>query len=128
KTNGSSQPLYEHWDGESWQVLPEAPGTEQSGGIMFGVEAVSSDDVWAVGYKGGEGGFDFDPLIEHWDGTAWSVIPDDPPPPGGANILHGVSATASDDVWAVGVRANGHPPLIEHWDGTAWTLVEPDIY
>ena len=32
-----------------------------------------------------------------------------------------VSAVATDDVWAVGLRGLG--TLAIHWDGTAWTIV-----
>jgi hypothetical protein len=62
-------------------------------------------------------------LIEHWDGTAWSLVA--PPPLVGANELVSVSALDSADAWAVGdtIRepATAYRPLALHWDGTAWS-------
>ena len=60
---------------------------------------VAQNNVWAVG------GRDMTPvpasgqsLIEHWNGTAWSVAPAVPT----VGILNGVAARSSTDVWAVG--------------------------
>jgi len=41
------------------------------------------------------------------------------------NFLSGVSALASNDVWAVGFYLNGgtFQTLVEHWNGTAWSVV-----
>jgi len=118
------QPLIEHWDGTAWSLVPAAP-VSGNGNILQTVWAQSSDDVWTVGGFGFNGGT-FEPLIEHWDGTAWSVVPAAPPPPGTNNLLLGVSGTSSSDVWAVGRSSRGlapYRPLTEHWDGTRWSLV-----
>jgi hypothetical protein len=42
--------LFEHWDGSAWNIVPGAPtrGVSVRGGL-FGVAAVSTGDVWAVG-------------------------------------------------------------------------------
>jgi hypothetical protein len=40
---------------------------------FFGVAAVSSNDVWAVGVTS-NGGLSAT-LVEHWNGTSWTVIP-----------------------------------------------------
>ena len=55
----------------SWMEVPGAvPPTTASS--LYGVAVVSGTDVWAVGsVSGGEG----KPLIEHWDGTSWAVVP-----------------------------------------------------
>ena len=62
-------------------------------------------------------------VAEHWNGAAWSIVTT--PNPGTVNSLGSVSATTTNDVWAVGgVTAAGvQRSLIEHWDGTAWTSV-----
>jgi hypothetical protein len=62
-------------------------------------------------------------LVEHWNGTQWSVI--SAPNPGDAtNELKGVSGVATNDVWAVGYQVNaqvGHEDtLILRWNGTQW--------
>jgi plastocyanin len=94
----------------TWQtVLPVSPGTVDS---LWGLAAVSATDVWAVGKTDVADG----PLIEHWDGAAWTVFPAN-----GTGELLGASAVSSDDVWGVGY--DGSLPLAEHWDGVSWTPV-----
>src|SRR5262249_47139512 len=83
-------------------------------GEFYAVAAVSgnANDVWAVGDGIGT-------LIEHWNGTQWSLVKS--PNPGMAfNNLYGVAAIAANDVWAVGSSSddpqNIHvKTLIEHW-------------
>lgn len=117
-----------HWDGIRWEVTPtpDAP----YGDAFHGVTAVSSGDVWAVGFVGTPELGDYEPLIEHWDGTRWSVVEAAPPPSGESNQLYEVSANSSGEVWAAGFHGTPEPPrpLIEHWDGTRWSLAEvPDL-
>jgi len=54
-------------------------------------------------------------LIEHWDGTSWSVVTS--PVLVNGLLLKGVSADAANDVWVVG----GNTVL--HFDGANWTHV-----
>ena len=75
---------------------------------------------WAVGdYTDGS----VKTLVEHWDGTSWSIIPS-VDPSSQTNILTSVSAISDSDVWAVGTYrddvSNTVRPLVEHWDGTSW--------
>src|SRR5947207_8358554 len=56
-------------------------------------------------------------VTEHWNGSSWSVVPDDAPL--GSQLLS-VAAVATDDVWAVGSMGS---TVTEHWDGTQWTLI-----
>jgi hypothetical protein len=111
--------LIEHWDGTSWTIQPSPNPAGTTSAVLDGVAATSSTDAWAVGsyYNGAA----YQTLVEHWDGTAWTVVPS--PSPGGSNgtFLTGVAATSATDVWAVGNYA--FRALIEHWDGTAWTVV-----
>jgi hypothetical protein len=63
--------------------------------------AVSANDIWAVGYFYYSSGSFFGPhtLIEHWDGSNWSIVGS----PGSASWqLNGVAAVSANDVWAVG--------------------------
>jgi len=93
---------------------------------LYGVDALSTTDVWAVGataYVTLTG------LIEHWDGSAWRSVPN--PTPGTRRIhfvLKSVEAVRSSDVWAVGVAADvntgNRTTLIEHWDGSSWQIVQ----
>ena len=115
-------PLAMHWDGARWSLV-ETPTIPIPKVQLTSVAAVSSDDVWAVGYAHNpDCGLCGDTLIEHWDGTSWGVVPS--PNPGWANLLHGVAASSATDVWAVGYRWNNYStwePLILHYDGATWT-------
>src|SRR5439155_23464018 len=113
------QSLLEHWDGIRWTRVREP--TLRYGALLYGASAVSTDDVWAVGYQGTSQGFESAPLTEHWDGTTWSVVPAPSPSQVGQNLFNSVAAISADDAWAVGDGGNG--PFIEHWDGAAWTIV-----
>ena len=68
---------------------------------LNGIAAVSADDIWAVG------GGDFDTtgssatLIEHWDGTSWTIV-SSPDPGTASNALAAVTALSDGTVVAVG--------------------------
>jgi hypothetical protein len=94
-----------------WNLVPSPNGMATSSSIID-ISALSADDIWAVGLSLGYR------LVEHWDGTAWSVVTLP------ANVedgrLLGVAAISPDNVWAVGaVGANN----IVHWDGSTWSEV-----
>jgi hypothetical protein len=60
----------------------------------------------------------------HWDGLTWSQV-NSPNPGSNGNVLYGVSAPRSADVWAVGEMdtPTGPQTLVLHWDGGAWNGV-----
>jgi hypothetical protein len=95
--------VIEHWDGSKLSVV------SSPGGSLYGISAVSYNDIWAVGQEGGAS------RALHWDGVTWNLVstPDDPPNEGG---LLGVAAVSADDVWAAGYR-------VEHWNGRHWKVV-----
>src|SRR5439155_1076907 len=84
-------------------------------------------NVWVVGNYCTSNCNNYDQLtlIEHWDGTSWSLVPS-PNPGAGYISLYAVAAVSANDVWAVGNYYNGNltPTLIEHWDGASWSVVE----
>jgi hypothetical protein len=109
-------PLGLHWNGTNWSSVP-MPGRTGFADNILGVAAVSSNDVWAVGYSFNDQGATRS-LIEHWNGTSWSIVTTPNP---GSDKLRGVSARAANDVWAVGDSNN--QTLTLHWDGTQWVVV-----
>jgi hypothetical protein len=122
----SNTPLTEHWDGETWSVVPATP--PGLAGSLQAVDAASSTDVWAVGSSITELQTSA-ALAVHWEGEAWEVV-DVPRPPGGqfvSTVLTDVVAIGADDAWTVGywspVPDSPPSPLIEHWDGTEWEVV-----
>jgi len=108
--------LVEHSDGISgaWSVIP-SPNTAALNSHLNGVAAIAANDVWAVGTSD-----DFETyttLVEHWDGTSWSIV-DAASFPG---VLSSVVAFVPTNIWAVGSENYPGPGLIEHWNGSTWT-------
>jgi hypothetical protein len=110
--------LVEHWDGKMWSIV-SSPNPGGAFNLLNAVAAVSSDDVWAVGETAGING-PFRPLVEHWDGHAWTVAAS-PKARGG---LSAVTAIGADDAWAVGGNFNDDEvrAVALHWDGTSWKV------
>jgi hypothetical protein len=116
--------LIEHWDGASWSVVP-APSVGVSGDYLYGVAAVSANDVWAVGFSSSILG-EAQALILHWDGSHWVVVPS--PTFTGGSALWAVGAVGAANVWAVGGRVVGAPgptggTLTLNWDGSNWNEI-----
>jgi hypothetical protein len=82
-----------------------------SSSSLHAVAARSATDVWAVGYASGN------TLIEHWNGTKWSVVTS---PSSGE--LDGVAVFSATDAWTVGWYGS-FETLTEHWNGTSWSVV-----
>jgi len=117
-----------HYNGTSWSVmtLPSPPaGLGVTIPALHGITALAPNNVWAVGdveqpvgYSNGT------TLIEHWDGTKWSIVPS---PTGPFAVLNGVSARASNDVVAAGwdlssPNGGAEQSLILRWNGSKWSV------
>lgn len=118
--NWVNQTLVQHWNGSTWSVIP-SPSPGAGGNILFGVAALSDSDIWAVGVQTDASGVDHS-LTEHWNGTAWSVVPA-VDPGGGQNTLYALDAVSTSSVYAVGQSGTAFPSqaLVEHWNGSAWS-------
>jgi hypothetical protein len=112
-------------------VIP-SPGDTTVNSVLDGVTVTGTKQAWAVGTAGCPAD-QSRTLTEHWNGSAWSIVPS---PNGGVtgnhfSTLQAVTAISNSDVWAVGSQAgtrNRVPvtvPLIEHWTGTRWSIVAP---
>jgi len=128
--SNSSQPLIEHWNGNTWTIV-NSPAPASSS--LYSIAAVSANDIWAVGGHGvsSSGVTVQRTLIEHWDGRSWKVVqsPNVANVGSGFTFLAGIAAVSASDVWAVGFSSsaavqNNQTALIEHWNGTAWTIVQ----
>jgi hypothetical protein len=80
--------------------LPQPAVNGPSSPVLHGVTAVASDNVWAVGENEEVPGLGITTLIEHWNGSAWSIVPS--PTPGAYPALNAVAARSASDVYAVG--------------------------
>lgn len=98
------------WDGVAWNVVPGTGGPGSTGHFLVGVAAVSSGSAWAVGsalvsgtYKG---------LIVRWHQNQWKFARHI------GSELKAVSASASNNVWAVGHKPG---PLVLRYNGSTWS-------
>ena len=120
----AQQPLTMHWDGTSWSVVPSPSTSPANRDILWAVSALSADNVWATGYSSDAVTGEIRTLIEHWNGSAWSIVPS--PNPSGSiyNFAWGIEAVSANDVWVMGraYMGDSYPTLIERWNGTAWSV------
>src|SRR5438094_2459066 len=92
-----------HWDGAAWSVVPtptfDPNATNQ---VLIGVVALSSVDIWTAGQYivPIQGSAQFT-LTENWVGSNWNFVPS-PNAQNSNNRLHGITATPSSTLWAVG--------------------------
>lgn len=114
--------------GASFTVMPSpnAPVGESS---LNSVRASSASDAWAVGSSCcATNNFGRAALTEHWNGSAWSVVPsldtrfkDE--------LLNAVIDLSPSNAWALGeTKQSGYrsgTPLILRWNGASWQSVAP---
>jgi hypothetical protein len=124
-SSGPGQTLIEHWNGTTWEVV-SSPDAGSDDNQLISVAAVSASDVWAVGFYRPTFSSSEQTLIEHWDGTTWSIV-SSPDQTSNTNQLNDVAAVSASDVWAVGLYtatiSSPNQTLIEHWNGTTWEVV-----
>jgi hypothetical protein len=112
-------PLAEHWDGSAWTIVPvpNPKGSRATG--LFGVACVpAAGTCMAVGSFSKK--HKDRTLAEHWDGSAWTIVPSANPPKGPAQLL-GVSCTADAACSAVGDTTKSSA-FAERWNGSNWTM------
>jgi hypothetical protein len=128
-TKSLDQPLAEHRNATTWSRVPiPEPAGQQA--VLSGVKDLGPSNAWAVGtsFSGGSGAVAAgQTLIEHWNGTKWSIVPSPNPAaaPGDSDVLTSISGTGPNDLWAAGFDNNSLADtislLFEHWNGTTWT-------
>ncbi len=127
-TSTTSKTLAEHWNGSAWSTKATvSPGANHNS--LFGVSAVSTNDVWAVGAYtiNNPSLFNEATLAEHWNGTSWVKVPT--PNPSVASYFFAVNAVNSNSIWAVGTYFNfgtgTYDPLVEHYVSGSWITFFP---
>ena len=106
------------WNGTQWSIVstpdpaPGRPGAGSGnpnqdnpqsnfGTLLYGVDAVSETEVWAVGHIQ-PGWPNNRTMILRWNGTSWTHVPS-PSPGVYVNQLYDVAAVGPGNVWAVGL-------------------------
>ena len=119
----NSQPvaLIDTWNGSRWSLGPDVtpPGSQAS--LLWGVACVTSSDCWAVGAQEPSNQQSPVTLAEHWNGSAWSVVPT----PADSGYLFSVTCSSTSECWAVGAsldsQKNPLNGIIYHWNGAQWS-------
>src|SRR5450432_2106573 len=109
--------------GADWQIIT-SPNSGNQPNTLNGIAAIAENDVWAVGASIESNSFRSRNLIEHWNGTQWSIVRSPNAGPT-VNILTAVAVVSANDVWAAGYSSSNttYSTLVEHWNGTKWSVV-----
>jgi hypothetical protein len=121
---GGIKAMILRYDGSRWRRGHAAnPGNPRGwSNRLFSVLAISNRDAWAFGlsvrsFTRGVA------LVEHWNGSRWSVVPT--PAPSGSFISGSCRVADTGVVWAVG--GVGLPAsdqsLVMRWGGAHWRIV-----
>jgi hypothetical protein len=119
------EPLIEHWNGSTWVGTPTPFVNNAYGAYFNAVVALSPTNVWAVGAILTSNNGNTQGLIEHWDGTEWSIVAT-PNASTSEDTLTSISAVNAYDIWIGGVYATStglQKTLAEQWNGAAWSIV-----
>jgi len=121
------QALLERWDGTAWTLAAPAAASAGASPALNDVACASASRCWAVGTYAPAG--TSQPLIETWDGSAWTLAPAASPTASQSAALTGVACPAATTCVAVGAYATTFTgtsqALIETWDGAAWSAASP---
>ncbi len=130
-SNNQSQTLIEHYDGTAWSIVDSPNTSPLRPNVLNGVTCVSANNCWAVGdslTQDALGDLFDQTLIEHYDGTTWSIVTSPNVSSNQVNILNDVTCTSATDCWAVGsfyvmvgIVVNSQT-LVEHYDGMLWSI------
>lgn len=110
----------------SWksQAVPTPAHSDDAG--LDGVSCTLRTGCVAVGWSVPSDTDEPVPLVEHWNGSTWSIEPTPiPRAPGWGGGLSAVSCTSSRACIAVGSfddDAVGEVALVERWNGAAWSI------
>jgi hypothetical protein len=113
-----SHNLVMHWNGSAWSTV-DAPSPGLSDNYLEDVIALAPDDAWAVGYATDSGVSSRYPVVLHWNGTLWSLVPS----PDLSGQLNAVAAGPDGRLWGAGYREIPPVTLMERWDGARWRVI-----
>ncbi|HEX2070387.1 MAG TPA: hypothetical protein VHF90_01915 [Thermoleophilaceae bacterium] len=117
--------LVERWDGSAWTTQSASKPAASSEAALNDVSCPAASACVAVGAHRDSGSVRR-PLVEAWDGSAWTVQAPIPVPTGATTSeLTGVSCVSASACTAVGnyQAGSGDRYFAVRWNGTAWTLL-----
>ncbi len=119
-TSSAESTLVERWNGSAWSIVPSPNVSDAIDSGLSGVACATATSCFAVGSSYTE--VRNDTLVEHWDGTSWSIEPSPDPGSSSDNELSSVACPLATGCIAVG-SASGRGTLVERRDGTSWSIV-----
>ncbi len=130
----AGKPVAETWNGTAWSrsSLPALPSGATLGKFAS-VSCPAADSCFAAGYSAEKVGAE-KPLVETWNGTAWSLVTVPKPAEAqGFVSLNSINCLSPRACFAAGSYASqmeaGNPaeikPLIESLSATQWSLQTP---
>jgi hypothetical protein len=118
-----SHTLTDHWNGTAWSAGPSPSPQPGQLNTLDGVACRSAADCWAAGVTSHiyqpPGGYNRS-LIEHWDGSSWSVAASPP----GAVTLSGIACPSGSACLAVGC-VKAIIAAAQRWNGAYWRNLSP---
>ncbi len=129
--------LAERWNRSRWVIVKSPTPRGAIYSVLSSISCTRRSDCVAVGeyLPGGQRQSQNHPLIEHWNGSVWTLMPSPQPPRSIASYLSAVSCRSASDCAAVGTVRYPHRKgssyggpreytFIERWDGSAWSIVK----
>jgi hypothetical protein len=117
----------ETWNGSRWTVRTVP---DEGAVYLYGVQCLSARWCVAVGTIGtagtiGVSSTDFVPVVDSWNGSAWTQAR--PPVPAGATMSQLAAVACSGITACTAVGSSGPGPgapglLAERWEGSAWKI------
>ncbi|MDQ1511731.1 MAG: hypothetical protein QOG50_3575 [Actinomycetota bacterium] len=116
--------LVMRWNGSVWSIMTSPNPAFVSNPELEGVGCRGATNCFAVGrFQTNQSGSTLRSLIEHWDGSAWSIMTH--PRPTGVSVLNAVRCPGATSCFSIGGygTGNGNNTLVEHWDGSTWSIM-----
>ncbi|MDA8183322.1 MAG: Ig-like domain-containing protein [Actinomycetota bacterium] len=105
---GTEQTLVEDFNGTSWSIVTSPDTAATASNALAAVACVTPADCWAAGNAASGSGGAAQTLVEHFDGTSWSIITSPDASTSAANVLDALSCVPrTDDCFAAGYSATG---------------------
>jgi hypothetical protein len=111
-SSGADVSIVAHWDGTAWSLVSHPAAAV----ALTAVAASGPGDVWAVGVGAGPS---FPAVIEHYNGSTWTVSATLP-----GISLSGVTSIGPARAWAVGTAGKSqNATATVEWNGSSWNVV-----
>ena len=113
--------LVEVWNGSRWTIQPTPTPTGATGSQLYGIACPSSTACTAIGSYT-DSAYQGLPLVEHWNGSHWTIQPVPNQPSGELTAIDCPSPTECTAVGSADNKAGRQIPFVEARNGSHWTI------